>query len=118
MNKVCKKLGIDCAPAVVGFDFHSGSSHPVYDGFVICEEFAEKVTNAWIEDQEEQERKATEKREKRIYDNWKKLIKGLLIRERLKLKYNFGKDEDVDPKPPPAKEDKTKKTKLFKKLKT
>jgi len=25
-----------------------------------------------------------------VYDNWRRLIKGLLIRERLKSKYNFG----------------------------
>lgn len=42
-----------------------------------------------FQDIEEQERKEREKTEKRIYDNWKKLIKGLLIRERLK-RYDFG----------------------------
>lgn len=31
-----------------------------------------------------------EKVDKRVYGNWKKLIKGLLIRERLKARYNFG----------------------------
>lgn len=96
LNKVCKRLGIDCASAVVGFDFHSGSSHPVYDGFVVCEEFAETLTEAWFEDQKEQERKEREKREKRIYDNWKKLIKGLLIRARLQRKYNFGLEQDKE----------------------
>lgn len=36
------------------------------------------------------ERKEIEKIEQRVYGNWKKLIKGLLIRERLKAKYDFG----------------------------
>lgn len=35
-------------------------------------------------------RKENEKIEQRVYGNWKKLIKGLLIRERLKAKYDFG----------------------------
>lgn len=89
LNRVCKKLGIDCASAVIGFDFHQGSCHPLYDGFVVCEEFAETVVDAWNKEQEEAERKEQNKYEARVYGNWKKLIKGLLIRERLKLKYNF-----------------------------
>lgn len=36
------------------------------------------------------ERKENEKIEQRVYGNWKRLIKGLLIRERLKAKYDFG----------------------------
>jgi xeroderma pigmentosum group C-complementing protein len=66
----------------------------VYDGFIICEEFKEKVLDAWNREQEDLERKEAEKYEKRVFGNWKKLIKGLLIRERLKRKYNFeGKNQ-------------------------
>uniref|UniRef100_W8AP99 DNA repair protein complementing XP-C cells n=1 Tax=Ceratitis capitata TaxID=7213 RepID=W8AP99_CERCA len=89
LNRICKKLGIDCAHAVIGFDFHQGACHPLYDGFVVCEEFADQVTAAWYQDQEEQEKKEQDKYEARVYGNWKKLIKGLIIRERLKKKYNF-----------------------------
>ncbi|EDW08383.2 DNA repair protein complementing XP-C cells homolog [Drosophila mojavensis] len=89
LMRVCKKLNVDCANAVIGFDFHQGACHPMYDGFVVCEEFAEVVIAAWEEDQQEQARKEQEKYETRVYGNWKKLIKGLLIRERLKAKYNF-----------------------------
>lgn len=35
------------------------------------------------------EKREQEKIEKRVYDNWRKLIKGLLIREKLKKKYGF-----------------------------
>lgn len=94
LNKVCKKLGVDCAQAVVGFDFNGGFSHPVFDGFVVCEEFLEQVQDAWCREQEEVERKAEEKFEARVYGNWKKLIKGLFIRERLKRKYNFEVDKE------------------------
>lgn len=47
LNKVCRKMDIDCASAIVGFDFHGGWSHPMYDGFVVCEEFADAVVAAW-----------------------------------------------------------------------
>ncbi|XP_058451792.1 DNA repair protein complementing XP-C cells homolog [Malaya genurostris] len=89
LNRICKKLGIDCAQAVTGFDFHGGSSHPVYDGFVVCEEYKDLVVDAWYQEQEQEEKREREKFEKRVYGNWKKLIKGLLIRKKLQNKYNF-----------------------------
>lgn len=50
------------------------------------------------------ERKEIEKIEQRVYGNWKRLIKGLLIRERLKAKYDFGglptKSSSSKPKKP------------------
>ncbi|KAG6465266.1 hypothetical protein O3G_MSEX015037 [Manduca sexta] len=89
LNKVARKLNIDCAPAMTGFEFNGGWSHPVYDGFVVCKEFEEVITEAWVADQEEQEKREREKTDARVYGNWKKLIKGLLIRERIKNKYGF-----------------------------
>ncbi|XP_065090200.1 DNA repair protein complementing XP-C cells homolog isoform X2 [Ochlerotatus camptorhynchus] len=89
LNRICKKLGIDCAQAVTGFDFHGGCSHPVYDGFVVCEEFKDLVVDAWYQEQEQEEKRERDKYEKRVYGNWKKLIKGLLIRRKLQNKYNF-----------------------------
>ncbi|KAJ8963833.1 hypothetical protein NQ314_005348 [Rhamnusium bicolor] len=85
LNKICRRMDIDCASAIVGFDFHCGWSHPMYDGFVVCEEFADTLVAAW-----ELKEKKMKKIEKRVYGNWKKLIKGLLIRERLKARYDFG----------------------------
>ncbi|XP_076334158.1 DNA repair protein complementing XP-C cells homolog isoform X2 [Tachypleus tridentatus] len=90
LNRIAKKLGIDCAPALVGFDGHGGGVHPVFDGWVVCEEYSDTLQAAWEEEQENARRRAEEKREKRVYGNWKKLIKGILIRERLQAKYNVG----------------------------
>ncbi|KAK6625750.1 hypothetical protein RUM43_006049 [Polyplax serrata] len=95
LNKVARKLGIDCAPATVGFDFHSGGSHPVFDGFVVCQEFKEILLDTWNKEIDESAKKSEEKKEKRIYGNWKRLIRGLLIREKLKLKYSFGESQDT-----------------------
>lgn len=36
---VAKRLGIDFAPAMVGFEFRNGRSVPVYEGIVVCDEF-------------------------------------------------------------------------------
>ncbi|XP_014372456.1 DNA repair protein complementing XP-C cells isoform X3 [Alligator sinensis] len=87
LNRVARKLGIDCVQAITGFDFHSGYSHPVTDGYVVCEEYKEVLVAAWENEQAEMERKEKEKREKRALGNWKLMVKGLLIRERLKQRY-------------------------------
>lgn len=94
--KVCRKLKIDCVAAVVGFDAHGGFSHAVYDGWIICEEFKDIVVDAFLEDEREANLKMIEKRQERILNNWKKLIKGAMIREKLRLKY--GNDSELKPK--------------------
>ncbi len=41
LGPLAKKLGIDYAPAVVGFDFHAGRSTPSIQGIVVAAEFEE-----------------------------------------------------------------------------
>ncbi|CAG03267.1 unnamed protein product, partial [Tetraodon nigroviridis] len=88
LHRVAKKLSIDAAPAVTGFDFHGGYSHAVTDGYIVCEEFEEILQAAWLEEQELLKQKEKEKREKRVTSNWALLVKGLLIREKLKKRYS------------------------------
>lgn len=88
IQRVAKKLGIDCAQAVIGFDFHCGFSHPVIDGVVVCEEYEQTLLDAWHEEEQQAEKKKAEKREKRMLANWKLLTRSLLIRERLKKRYD------------------------------
>ncbi|CAK6435595.1 unnamed protein product [Pipistrellus nathusii] len=98
LNRVARKLGIDCVPAVTGFDFHKGYSHPITDGYIVCEEYRDVLLAAWENEQALIEKKEKEKREKRALENWKLLAKGLLIRERLKLRYG-AKSEAETPHP-------------------
>ncbi|XP_031558895.1 DNA repair protein complementing XP-C cells homolog [Actinia tenebrosa] len=88
IQKIAKKLGIDGAPAVVGFDFHCGFCHPVIDGLVVAKESVPALMDAWRQEQQEAERRKEEKREKRVLGYWKQFVKSLLIRERLKRKYD------------------------------
>lgn len=89
LPRVAKKLGIDVAPAVTGFDCNKGSfgSHPIIEGYIVCKEFAETLQMAWDQDQEESRQRAVEKKMKKIFDNWKKVIKAVKIREKLRNKY-------------------------------
>lgn len=96
LHRVARKLDIDCVPAITGFDFHGGYSHPVTDGYIVCEEFKEVLLAAWENEQALLEKKEREKREKRALGNWKLLVRGLLIRERLRLRYG-AKSEPTAP---------------------
>lgn len=87
LNRVCRKLKFDCAAAVVGFDAHGGFSHAVYDGWVVCAENRDVIVDAYRQEEIEARKRAAEKNKERILGNWKKLIQGLIIRERLKAKY-------------------------------
>ncbi|XP_070766553.1 DNA repair protein complementing XP-C cells [Enoplosus armatus] len=87
LHRVARKLNIDAAPAVTGFDFHGGYSHAVTDGYIVCEEHEEVLRAAWVEEQEIQKQKEKEKREKRAISNWTLLVKGLLIREKIQQRY-------------------------------
>ncbi|XP_023691057.2 DNA repair protein complementing XP-C cells isoform X1 [Paramormyrops kingsleyae] len=95
LHRVARKLEIDCAAAVTGFDFHGGFSHPVNDGYIVCEEHKEVLLAAWENEQEILEKKEREKREKRVLANWTLLVKGLLIRERLKRRYGAKNKEQA-----------------------
>uniref|UniRef100_A0A8C3YN78 p125 n=1 Tax=Catagonus wagneri TaxID=51154 RepID=A0A8C3YN78_9CETA len=87
LQRVARKLNIDCVQAITGFDFHKGYSHPITDGYIVCEEYRDVLLDAWEKEQALIEKKEKEKKEKRALGNWKLLVKGLLIRERLRLRY-------------------------------
>ncbi|XP_051759714.1 DNA repair protein complementing XP-C cells isoform X2 [Ctenopharyngodon idella] len=87
LHRVARKLNIDCAAAVTGFDYHCGFAHAVNDGYIVCEEHQEILKAAWENEQDIQQKKEQEKREKRAVANWTLLVKGLLIKERLKRRY-------------------------------
>nr|KAG5702261.1 hypothetical protein BaRGS_030616 [Batillaria attramentaria] len=89
LNRVAKKLGIDIAAAMTGWDHHCGFSHPVLDGWVVCEEHEDILMAAWAEDQEIQRQREEERREKRVLSNWTTLVRGLLIKDKLKKKFNL-----------------------------
>lgn len=45
--RISRKLDIDCAPALVGFEYVKGGSRPMYDGFIVCQEFEAVLLDAW-----------------------------------------------------------------------
>ena len=59
----------------------------MYDGYVVCEENAEALMDAWNVEQENKIAREEEKREKRVLHNWKRLVKGVMFREKMQTKY-------------------------------
>lgn len=92
LSRIAKKLNIDCAPAMVGWEFSNGSMRPVYDGFVICEEANDYIMDAWNQEMDEQMKKEALKREKRAIDNWTKLVRGMLLYQKIAKKYSKNKN--------------------------
>merc|ERR1712037_751974 len=82
-----RRTGIDAAPAMIGWDFSGGGCHPVFDGLVVCKENEIQLRDAWAKERLAGERREEEKRQKRVLDHWKKLVRGLVIKQKIKLKY-------------------------------
>ena len=89
--KICKRLGIDYAEAVTGFEFGKRIAVPVITGVVVAAENENIVVDEWEKDEEERRRKEDEKREKTALAAWRKMIMGLRIYERVRNEY--GEDE-------------------------
>ncbi|KAL8728652.1 MAG: hypothetical protein Q9181_005281 [Wetmoreana brouardii] len=85
--KICKRLGIDFAEAVTGFEFGKQRAVPVITGVVVAQENRELVVSEWERDEEERRRKEEGKRERLALGMWKKLLVGLRIIERVRDEY-------------------------------
>ncbi|KAK2004358.1 Rad4 transglutaminase-like domain-containing protein [Colletotrichum falcatum] len=90
--KVCKRLKIDYAEAVVDFEFGHRMAVPVIQGVVIAEEYHDQVMEEIRKDEAERARKEDEKRRKEALRVWSKFLKGLRIVERIRQDYGHVDD--------------------------
>ncbi|CRG86939.1 DNA repair protein rhp42 [Talaromyces islandicus] len=94
--RICKKLGIDFAEAVTGFEFGSKMAVPVIEGVVVAEENGDLLKDAWRADQEARRERERLAQEKRILQTWRKFLMGLRITERVRAEYGEDGDAEVD----------------------
>lgn len=87
IHRIAKLLDIDFAPAMMGWDFSSGYCHPVIDGIVTAIENKSVLISAWEQQQHDNRMKQQEKREKKIYERWRLLIRGVLLKERVQKRF-------------------------------
>ncbi|XP_010558600.1 PREDICTED: DNA repair protein RAD4 isoform X2 [Tarenaya hassleriana] len=84
---VAKRLGVDYAPAMVGFDYKNGRPTPVFDGIVVCTEFKDAILQAFGEEEERREAEEKRRNEARAATRWYQLLSSILTREKLKTRY-------------------------------
>jgi xeroderma pigmentosum group C-complementing protein len=85
--KVCKRLQIDYAEAVVDFEFGHRMAVPVIQGVVIAEEYHDQVMEELRNDEAERIRKEDEKRRKAALGRWRKFLMGMRIVKRIREEY-------------------------------
>ncbi|KAK3319054.1 hypothetical protein B0H66DRAFT_475715 [Apodospora peruviana] len=95
--RVCKRLEIDYAEAVVDFEFGHRMAVPVIQGVVVAEEYHDKVMEELAKDEAEKSRKEDEKRRKAALGRWRKFLMGMRIVERIRQDYGHldGVDDRV-----------------------
>ena len=59
--------------------------------YVVCEEVNEFIMDAWNQEMDEQMKKDASKKEKRVLDNWTKLVRGALLYRKIANKYSKDK---------------------------
>lgn len=94
--RVCKKLGIDYAEAVTGFEFGSKMAAPVIQGVVVAAENEDLLKDAWRADAAEKQKREELKAEKRILQTWRKFLFGLRITERVREEYGGDATKDAE----------------------
>ncbi|CAI4224475.1 unnamed protein product [Auanema sp. JU1783] len=96
LPNIARKLNKECAPAVVGWDFHSCSNYPIVEGACVLEKDADLFVKEWNRQEEIRIEKEAKKQRDHAYENWKKLIKGMLRLHYVKTR--FGAVDQVAPK--------------------
>ena len=99
--RICKRLGIEYAEAVTGFEFGNKRAVPVINGVVVTENNEIAVIDEWEKDEEERRIKEEGKREKAALATWRKWLMGLRIIQRVREEYGADADahlkEEINP---------------------
>ncbi|KAL2642788.1 hypothetical protein R1flu_010375 [Riccia fluitans] len=98
---IVKRLCIDYAPAMVGFEIRKRRSVPMYEGVVVCEEFKDVIMDAYRQEEEIRYGQLRRKREEMAIRRWRELLHSMATRERLKAAYEgfpHGRNEKATPK--------------------
>eukprot|EP00172_Hildenbrandia_rubra_P004297 Plantae.Rhodophyta-Hildenbrandia_rubra.ctg841.p1 GENE.Plantae.Rhodophyta-Hildenbrandia_rubra.ctg841~~Plantae.Rhodophyta-Hildenbrandia_rubra.ctg841.p1 ORF type:complete len:718 (+),score=142.61 Plantae.Rhodophyta-Hildenbrandia_rubra.ctg841:3-2156(+) len=85
--KVASNLGIDCAPAMLGFEVRGGRSIPIIDGVVVCAEYKELVENGCAEMAKKQAEVIAQKEKEEARKQWRQLFRALRAKQRVKKRY-------------------------------
>lgn len=85
--KVAKRLGVDYAPAVVGFDWGGGQCTPRFEGVVVPEEAADLLSEAHAAVEHESLELAVRRRREEALCAWKDFLRALFSEAKLRAHY-------------------------------
>ncbi|GFH55916.1 hypothetical protein CTEN210_12392 [Chaetoceros tenuissimus] len=85
--KVAKQLGVPYAPCLLGFEGHGGNRTPTIRGIVVHEHNVGLLKEAHLEFQSQLVENEYNERQRAIYGKWKKLIVGVLTKDRIAREY-------------------------------
>uniref|UniRef100_A0A0E0AVI8 Rad4 beta-hairpin domain-containing protein n=1 Tax=Oryza glumipatula TaxID=40148 RepID=A0A0E0AVI8_9ORYZ len=91
--QVAKRLGIDFAPAMVGFDYRNARCLPVFDGIVVCSEFKNTILEAYAEQEEWRQAEERKQEEAQALIRWYQLLCSVVTTQRLKDSYKAPSSE-------------------------
>lgn len=92
---VAKRLEIDFAPAMVGFEFRNGRSVPVFEGIVVCAEFKDAILEAYEEEEERRVVEEKKRNEAQALSRWYQLLSSIVTRQRLNNCYGNGISQEA-----------------------
>ncbi|TLD13746.1 uncharacterized protein PgNI_03794 [Pyricularia grisea] len=93
--KVCRRLDVDYAEAVIDFEFGHRMAVPVIQGVVIAEEHHDRVMEELAKDEAERARKEDAKRTAAALAMWRKMLMAMRITNRLREEYGNVGDGDL-----------------------
>ncbi|KAF9428917.1 hypothetical protein BGZ94_000528 [Podila epigama] len=96
ISRVARMLGVDSVEAVTGFEFQSRRSVPVVDGIIVPIECAELVMDGYRELSQHADEVARKKKRTEVLQRWRKMIKGVMVRARLREEYGDMVEEEDD----------------------
>jgi xeroderma pigmentosum group C-complementing protein len=89
---VAKKLGIPYVPCLLGFEGHGGNRTPTVRGIVVHEHNAQIIREAGVEVQSYEIEQECNDRRRSLLLSWKRLMVGLLTKDRLDREYGQEKE--------------------------
>jgi hypothetical protein len=95
--RVAKKLGLDYAEAITGFEFKKQRAIPVVTGIVVADGNESLVLDAWRAEETLRLEKEATKKQKEVLARWKKFLVGLRIRKRINNVYGTEGPETEEP---------------------
>ncbi|XVE72231.1 hypothetical protein DITRI_Ditri11bG0022800 [Diplodiscus trichospermus] len=95
---VAKRLEIDYAPAMVGFEFRNGRAAPVFDGIVVCTEFKDAILEAYAEEEERRVAEEKKRNEAQAITRWYQLLSSIITRQKLNSCYGDGSSSQASRK--------------------